>query len=83
MQPCLPPFVLPVHFSALADGKLQHLQVPVLRGNVDGGIPVARILQHIREGFLTKQEFQRPDFVLVFTSFVYLYLEGYYLCGVL
>ena len=45
VQRCLPPFVLHVDIGLSVDGQLHHLQVAILRGNVDDGVAVARVLQ--------------------------------------
>lgn len=45
VQRCLPPFVLYVDIGLSVDGQLHHLQVAILRGNVDDGVAVARVLQ--------------------------------------
>ena len=45
VQRCLPPFVLHVDIGLSVDGQLHHLQVAILRGDVDDGVAVARVLQ--------------------------------------
>ena len=40
-----PPFVLHVDIGLSVDGQLHHLQVAILRGDVDDGVAVARVLQ--------------------------------------